>query len=207
MNTCEETYTGSKIYYLVFGDKPKADWSEFENLSLRSMSDLCVRSLDPVVGQKSNHYMTKASNTWPNLWAPSLKLRTVSMIFNKISGTTWQSIGWIPLAIFQIQGILPPKLCVCVVKKHTQFTGDMKTEQIISTNFYSKLDVWDQKNDSEAESFLLSSLSETVRKGFKPSGWSSFIIWWPLTQRLLINSMMTSGKLDHRITNVKILKR
>ena len=63
MGTCEETYPGSGSYYYVFGGKPKADWSGIEDLSSRTMSDLCFRSLDPVAGQKSSHYRTKPLST------------------------------------------------------------------------------------------------------------------------------------------------
>ena len=55
MDTYEETYIGSNSFYLVFGRKPKVDWSGIEDLSSRSMSDLCFRSLDPAIGQKTKY--------------------------------------------------------------------------------------------------------------------------------------------------------
>ena len=59
MGTCIETYKGSKSYHLLFGGKPKADWSGIEDPDSRTSSDLQFRSLDPVAGQKSTVYRQK----------------------------------------------------------------------------------------------------------------------------------------------------
>ena len=61
MGTSEETYPGSRTYYLVFGGKPRPNWTGIEDLSTRSMSDLCFRFLDPVAGKKIMHYRTNVS--------------------------------------------------------------------------------------------------------------------------------------------------
>ena len=159
MGTCEETYKGSGTYYYVFGGKPKADWSGIEDLKDRSMSDLCFRSLDPVVGQKSAHYRTKA-------------LTNKFEVKNSISD--FQADVWDHLFKYGLDTIayLPdPKNnteVLNVVSQHAQFTGDMShvvtTGKTIAKNF----DIWDKKNDAEAKTFLLASLAEDLKKDFKP---------------------------------------
>ena len=160
MGTCEETYPGSGSYYYVFGGKPKADWSGIEDPSSRTMSDLCFRSLDPVAGQKSSHYRTKPLSTKFDV---------------KKSITDFQADVWEHLCKHGLDTItyLPDPRnttteVLCTVTKHAQLTGDMTVVEKLSQDTFKKFDLWDRKNDSEAKSFLLGSLSETLRKDFKP---------------------------------------
>ncbi len=116
MGTCEETFQGSNNYYLVFGGKPRADWSGIEDPDSRTMSDLCFRSLDPVAGQKSTIYRTKALST---------KFEA------KQSLADFQTNVWDHLVKYGLDtiGYLPDprnhQRVLCTVKNHAQFTGDM----------------------------------------------------------------------------------
>ena len=128
MGTCEETYPGSGSYYYVFGGKPKADWSGIEDLSSRTMSDLCFRSLDPVAGQKSSHYRTKPLSTKFDV---------------KKSITDFQADVWEHLCKYGLDTItyLPDPRnsttkVLCTVTKHAQFTGDMAVVEKLSEDTF-----------------------------------------------------------------------
>ena len=198
MGTCEETYKGSGTYYYVFGGKPKADWSGIEDLKDRSMSDLCFRSLDPVVGQKSAHYRTKA-------------LTNKFEVKNSISD--FQADVWDHLFKYGLDTIayLPdPKNnteVLNVVSQHAQFTGDMShvvtTGKTIAKNF----DIWDKKNDAEAKTFLLASLAEDLKKDFKPfhdKEKDTFsVTWLKLIHYLVSSNSRTFDKLKDEIRKIR----
>ena len=71
LGTVEETYAGSGTYYFAFGGAPKRDLSGIADPMARLLSEPCYRSLDPVAGQKTAHYRTKAL---PKRFDSSMKL-------------------------------------------------------------------------------------------------------------------------------------
>ena len=198
MGTCEETYPGSQSYYYAFGGKPYPDWSGIMDKSSRLMSDLCFRSLDPVSGQKSTHYRTKGlSNKYDS----------------KDCLTDFQSDVWDHLVKYGLDTIsyLPnPKdltQVLDVVNKHAQFTGDITLAQQLSDNLSARFDFWDKKHDAEAKSFLLSSLSEELKKNFKPfhdKDKDSFsLTWLKLIHYLVSSNSRTFDKLKDDIRRIR----
>ena len=198
MGTCEETYQGSNSYYMVFGGKPRSDWSGIEDLNSRSMSDLCFRSLDPVAGQKSTFYRTKPLST---KFEPKHNL------------TDFQSKIWSHLVKYGLDTIayLPDprdsKQVLCTVEKHAQFTGDMSLVEKMGIFFQQRFDTWDKKNDSEAKEFLIESLSETLKKDFKPfydRDKDIFsIVWLKLIHYLVSSNSKTFDKVKDDIRSIK----
>ena len=198
MGTCEETFKGSGSFYYVFGGKPKADWSGIKDLRERSMSDLCYRSLDPVVGQKSVHYRTKPLS---------------SKYGAKNNLATFQADVWDHLKKYGLDTVayLPdPKdttEMLCVVNKHAQFTGDMTVVQTLSENQSLSYDVWDKRHDTEAKYYLLGSLAEDLKKDFKPffnKEKDTFVaIWLKLIHYLVSSNSKTFDKLKDDIRRIK----
>ena len=199
MGTSEETYPGSRIFYLVFGGKPKPDWSGIEDLSTRTMSDLCFRSLDPVAGQKSLHYRTKPLNT--RFETKDSISDFQENVWDHLTKYGLDTIGYLP------DPREPGARVLCVVTKHAQFTGDMTMVQILAAKTLSKFDKWDKKNNSEAQSFLIDSLSDTVKKGFKPfydkTKDSFAMIWLKLIHYLVTSNSRTFDKLKDDIRKIK----
>ena len=198
MGTCEETYAGSNSYYMVFGGKPKADWSGIEDKSTRTMSDLCFRSMDPVAGQKSTFYRTKGIST---------------KFDSKHSLTDFQRSVWDHLVKYGLDTIsyLPdprdPTKVLCTVNNHAQFTGDMNLVETSSNKTSNLYDMWDKKHDSEAKEFLLSSLSPDLKKDFEPfydRDKETFgIIWLRLVHYLVSSNSKTFDKLKDNIRKTR----
>ena len=117
MGTCEETYKGSKSYYLVFGGMPRADWSGIADLDSRSMSDLCFRSLDPVAGQKSTHFRIKPLSN--KLDARDNITDFQENAYDHLLKYGLDTISYLP------DPRNPTTNVLCVITKHAQFTGDM----------------------------------------------------------------------------------
>ena len=198
MGTCQETYAGSGTFYYAFGGKPLADWTGIKDLSNRSMSDLCFRSLDPVAGQKSSYYRTKGLS---------------NRFGSKESLTDFQIDVWEHLEKYGLDtiGYLPdpkdPSETLCTVTKHAQFTGDMNKARVLSENVSSKFDVWDKKHDTEAKSFLMASLSEELKKDFKPfhdKNQDTFALTWlKLVHFLVSSNSKTFDKLKDDIRKIR----
>jgi hypothetical protein len=158
METTEEIFPGSGVYYYTFGRAPKSDWLGIENPDTRVLSDLCYWSLDPVSCQKSMHYRIKSLE---KLFDRSQKLsdfhKNVSEHLVKYGLDT---VGYLP----------DPKnssKVQSVVNYHAGFTGDMKKSLAESRRLGKLFDSWDRKNNYEARQFLLSSLSDSVKEGFE----------------------------------------
>ena len=198
MGTCEETYSGSGSYYYVFGGKPKADWTGIEDLNERSMSDLCFRSLDPVVGQKSVHSRTK----------PLSQKFTAKSNLAEFQEEVWDHLY--KFGLDTISYLPDPKNnteVLCVVTKHAQLTGDMKKMGGLSSAVSGKFDIWDKKNDTEAKAFLLSSLSEELKRDFKPfhdKEKDTFAMTWlKLIHYLVSSNSRTFDKLKDEIRKIR----
>ena len=199
MDTYEETYIGSNSFYFVFGRKPKVDWSGIEDLSSRSMSDLCFRSLDPVIGQKTKYYRAKALS---------------SKFEGKNSITDLQADVWDHLVNYRLDTncyLLDPRnpkvKVLCVVTKHTQLTSGMKMVETLTAYTYLKFDMLNKKNCSEEKTFLLTSLYETVKQGFKPfhnkEKDTSTVIWSKFIQYLLNSTSRTFDKFKDDIRKLR----
>ena len=198
MGTCEETFKGSGSFYYVFGGKPKADWTGIQDLDQRSMSDLCFRSLDPVTGQKGVHHRTKPLS-------PKFGMKN--------SLAEFQADVWDHLVKFGLDTVsyLPDprniNRVLCVVTKHAQFTGDMSLVEGLSNRLALKFDIWDKRHDNEAKSFLLSSLSEDLKKNFKPfhnKEKDTFAVTWlKLIHYLVSSNSRTFDKLKDDIRRIK----
>ena len=198
MGTCQETYPYSGSFYFAFGGQPLADWTGIKDLNSRSMSDLCFRSLDPVAGQKSAHYRTKGLSTKFN---------------NKSSLTDFQTEVWEHLEKYGLDTIsyLPdPKNIsesLCTVTKHAQFTGDMSKANKLAENISSKFDIWDRKHDTEAKSFLMASLSDELKKDFKPfhdKNKDTFAMTWLKFVHYLVSSnSKTFDKLKDDVRKIR----
>ena len=159
MGTCIETYKGSKSYHLLFGGKPKADWSGIEDPDSRTSSDLQFRSLDPVAGQKSTVYRQKGLS---KKFDPKQNL-------NDFADSVWDHLTKYGLdTVSYLPDPRDRSKALCVVKKHSQYTADMEKVTEIAKSLQSKFDSWDKKHDKEAKTFLLDSLSDSLLKGFKP---------------------------------------
>ena len=199
MGTSEETYPGSQTWYLAFGGKPKADWSGIKDLSARPMTDLCFRSLDPVAGQKSMLQRIKGLETKfdvkDNINEFQLK------VWDHLVKYGLDTIGYLP------DPRDPRNKVLCVVTKHAQLTGDMEMVEKLSNYISKRFDRWDIKNDSEAKTFLLESLSEDLEKGFRPfykKEKDSFaVLWLKLIHYLVTTSSRTFDNLKEEIRKIK----
>ena len=159
MGSTEETYPGSQEYYYAFGGRPKADWSDIDNIDDRVINNFVVRSLDPVYGQKSAIYRTKGLT---NKYSTKDKLSD----FQK---AVWKHLEENGLdTISYLQDPTDSTSVLSVVTHHARYANDLEKASRLSLLFKSKFDFWDKKNDFEATKFLISSLSTEVRDGFEP---------------------------------------
>ena len=198
MGTCEETYAGSSSYYLVFGGKPKPDWTGIEDITDRTMSDLCFRSLDPVAGQKSTYYRTKGITT---------KFEAKDSL-NDFQRTVWDHL--IKYGLDTISYLPDPKdtaKVLCTVNNHAQFTGDMILVETLSAKVFKNYDIWDKKHDIEAKEFLLSSLSPELKKDFEPfydRDKDTFsMTWLRLVHYLVSSNSKTFDKLKDNVRKTR----
>ena len=182
MGSCEETYPGSGVFYYVFGGEPSRYWQSIKDPSKRSFSDLCFRSLDPVSGQKSTRLRTKGIS---------------KKYESRKSLTEFQSLVWDHLVKYGLDTMsyLPdPKddnLMLSVIKNHAQFTGNIDQCIDKSNRLQLSFDTWDKKHDMEAKTFLLDSLSEELRRDFRPfhsEVSDSFAITWLKLVHYLVSS-------------------
>ena len=198
MGTCEETYAGSGSYYYVFGGEPNRYWTKIKNPDKRILTDHCFRPLDPVSGQKSSRYRTKG---------------LTKKFGTKQSLTEFQQTVWEHLLKFGLDTItyLPdPKsstLMLSVVTSHAQFTGDIEQAMGQSKSLYKLYDVWDKKHDNEAKSFVIDSLSEELKRDFKPfydSTTDTFTTTWlKLVHYLVTSNSKNFDNLKEIIRNLK----
>ena len=158
MGTIEETYAGSKVFYIAFGGEPLPDWTGIRDASSRLLSDLCFRSLDPVAGQKSTLHRIKG------LSKPYDRKQKLSEfqknVWNHLKSYGLDTMGYLP----------DPKNSTQVknvVLYHPRFTGDLEKSLALSRTFKSKFDIWDKKHDYEAKQFLMNSLSNGEKEGFE----------------------------------------
>ena len=198
MGTCEETFMGSNVFYYVFGGKPKADWSGIQDLSDRSMSDLCFRSLDPVAGQKSSHYRTKGLSTKFGTKSNLADFQTE--VWDHLVKHGLDTISYLPDPRNNSQ-------VLCAVTKHAQMTGDMRKTEALAQYTLNRFDTWDKKHDSEAKSFLLASMTEDLKKDFKPfydKETDTFaLVWLKLIHYLVSSTSRTFDKLKDDVRNIK----
>ena len=122
MGSCEETYTGSKKYYYVFGGKPKPDWSGLQANQTTSVSDLCYRTLDPVAGQKGAVIRTTGLEK---------KFETKASLSDFL-GDIWEHLVKFGLeTIAYLPDPRNPTKVLNAVKQHAQFTGDMSLAETL----------------------------------------------------------------------------
>ena len=197
LGTVEETYAGSGTYYFAFGGAPKRDLSGIEDPMARLLSEPCYRSLDPVAGQKTAHYRTKAL---PKRFDSSMKLSDFqAKVMEHLKDHGLDTLSYLP----------DPRNStdvLSVVNYHARFTGDMEKSLKACDDFKLLYDSWDKKNDHDAKRFLLGSLSETTKDKFKPfhSDEDTFAgTWLRLVQHLVTTTSKTYDGKKEEIRRLK----
>ena len=159
MGSTEETYSGSGSYYYAFGGKPKFDWSGLDPTSNRIMTDLSLRPLDPVTGQKSSIYRRAGLS---KKFAQAHNLSTFQKkVWDHLVKYGLDTMAYLPDPS-ELKTVLP------VVTHHARFTGDINKATTSSINLQKKFDLWDMKHDNEAKSFLLDSIDDDILRGLEP---------------------------------------
>ena len=137
MGSTEETYSGSGSYYYAFGGKPKFDWSGLDPTSNRIMTDLSLRPLDPVTGQKSSIYRRAGLS---KKFAQAHNLSTFQKkVWDHLVKYGLDTMAYLPDPS-ELKTVLP------VVTHHARFTGDINKATTSSINLQKKFDLWDMKN-------------------------------------------------------------
>ena len=182
MGKCLETWSGSGDYYYTFGGKPLADWSDIDPNSSKAMSDNCLRALDPVSGQKHSRYRVKGLT----------KRYDSKHRLADFQDSIWEHLVNVGLdTVAYLNDPRDNSRVLNVIKNHAQFTGDLETAIRSSQTLYQKFDDWDKKHDMEAKTFLLNSLSEELKRDFKPfhkKAEDTLAITWLKLVHFLVNS-------------------